>query len=54
MKKWHTVLDELRSIAIALLGMCNMFGHLQNTISPKSKTRVGLRKGVHQALDDFR
>ena len=31
-----------------------MFGRLQNAISPKSKTRIDLNKGVHQALDDFR
>ena len=54
MKKWHTVLGELRSMAIALPGSRNMFGRLQNAISPKSKTRVDLNKGVHQALDDFR
>jgi hypothetical protein len=54
MKKWHTVLGELRSMAIALPGARNMFGRLQNAISPKSKTRVDLSKGVHQALDDFR
>jgi hypothetical protein len=54
MKKWHKVLGELRSMAIALPGARNMFGRLQSAIQPKSKTRVDLGKGVHQALDDFR
>ena len=54
MKKLHTVLGELRSMAIALPGARNMSGRLQNTISPSIKTRVVLSKGVHQAFDDFR
>jgi hypothetical protein len=54
MKKWHTVLGELRSMAIALPGARNMFVRLQNAISLNSKTHVDLSKGVHQALDDFR
>ena len=41
-------------MAIALPGARNMFGRLQNAIQPKSKTRVDLGKGVHQALDDYR
>ena len=47
MKKWHTVLGELRSTSITLPGAHNMFGCLQNAVSPKSKTRV-------EPLDDFR
>lgn len=31
-----------------------MFGRLQNAISLKEGGRVSLKKGVHQALDDFR
>jgi hypothetical protein len=54
MKKWHTVLGELWSMAIAPPGARNMFGRLQNAISPKSKIQVDLSKGVHQALDNFR
>ena len=53
-KKWHQVLGELRSMAIALPGARHMFGRLQNALSLQSKTRVCLKKGVHQALDDFR
>ena len=54
MKKWHTVLGKLRSMAIALTGACHIFGRLQNVITPKSNTRVDLSKGVHQDLDNFR
>ena len=53
-KKWHKVLGELRSMAMAMPGARNMFGRLQNALDKTSKTRVALDKGVHQALDDFR
>ena len=53
-KKWHKVLGELRSMSIALPGSRTLFGRLQNALSLKSKSRVTLDKGVHQALDDFR
>ena len=41
-------------MAIALPSARNMFGRLQNAISPSSKTRVDQIKGFHQSLDDFR
>jgi hypothetical protein len=53
-KKWHKVLGELRSMALALPGARNMFSRLQNALDKDSKTRVSLDKGVHQALEDFR
>ena len=53
-KKWREVLEELRSMSIALPGSRNIFGRLQNALSKGSKTRIDLNKGVHQALDDFR
>ena len=53
-KKWHQVLGELRSMSIALPGSRHMFGRLQNALTLKGKGRVSLKKGVHQALDDFR
>ena len=53
-KKWHKILGELRSMSVALPGSRNMFGRLQNALSLKEKGRVSLKKGVHQALDDFR
>ena len=40
-------------MAISLPEARNMFGRLKNEITPKSKSRVYLSKGSHQALDDF-
>jgi len=53
-KKWHKVLGELRSMAIALPGSRSMFGRLQNALKLDGTSRIALNKGVHQALDDFR
>ena len=48
------MLGELRSMAMALPGARNMFSHMQHALTTKTKTRVALNKGVHQALTDFR
>ena len=53
-KKWHAVLGELRSMAIALPGARNIFSTMQNALANKTGGRVALHKGVHDALDDFR
>ena len=53
-KKWHQVLGELRSMAIALPGSRNIFSTMQNALATKTGSRVALHKGVHDALDDFR
>ena len=54
-KRWHKVLGELRSMSIALPGSRNLFGRLQHALACRqSKHRITLRRGVHQALDDFR
>ena len=54
-KKWHGVLGELRSMSIALPGSRNLFGRLQHALACRQgKHRITLRRGVHQALDDFR
>ena len=54
-KKWHAVLGELRSMAIALPGSRNLFSRLQHAMTLRqNKHRISLRRGVHQALDDFR
>ena len=53
-KKWHKVLGELRSMSIALPGTRNLFGQLQKALSDSNGGRVTLKRGVHQALDDFR
>ena len=44
-KKWHKVLGELRSMALALPGARNLFSQMQHTFTSKIKT---------QTLDDFR
>ena len=53
-RKWHKVLGELRSMSLALPGSRNLFSHMQEALTAKIGTRVSLKKGVHQALDDFR
>ena len=52
--KWHKVLGELRSMALALPGARHLFSHMQHALSNKLKTRVTLNRGVHDALEDFR
>ena len=53
-KKWHKVLGELRSMSLALPGSRHLFCQMQNALSTATKTRIALKKGVHQALNDFR
>ena len=53
-KKWHKVLGELRSMSIAVPGSRNLFGQLQKALADRKGGRVTLKRGVHQALDDFR
>ncbi|KAK1732369.1 hypothetical protein QTG54_016948 [Skeletonema marinoi] len=53
-KKWHRVLGELRSMALALPGARHLFSHMQLALANKVKTRVNLNRGVHDALEDFR
>jgi len=48
------VLGELRSMSIALPGSRNLFGQLQKAFFDSKGGRVTLKRGVHQALDDFR
>ena len=53
-KKWHAILGELRSMALALPGARNIFSTMQNALTLQQKGRVALHKGVHDPLDDFR
>jgi hypothetical protein len=53
MKRWHEMLRELRSMSVALLDSCNLFSSMQNAMSSQSKGRIALRKGVHDALNNF-
>ena len=53
LKKWHKMIGELQSMALALPGARNMFSVMQHALSTCKKTRVALTKGVHQAIQDF-
>jgi hypothetical protein len=52
-KKWHSILGELRSMALALPVSRNIFSTMQHALSAKTGGRVALNKGVHDALDEF-
>ena len=52
-RKWHKVLGELWSMSLALPGSRNLFSHMQEALTSKIGTCVNLKKGVHQALDNF-
>ncbi|GFH55146.1 hypothetical protein CTEN210_11622 [Chaetoceros tenuissimus] len=53
-KKWHKLLGELRSMALALPGARCMFGMMQEALrSLDKRSRISLRKGVHQSIADF-
>jgi hypothetical protein len=53
-KKWHKILGELRSMAIALPGARHLFSHMQLALSKRLGHRIALKKGVHQAVSDFK
>ena len=53
-KKWYKLLGELRSMSLALPGARHCFSHMQDALRTKSKGRISLHKGVHQAINDFR
>ena len=53
-KKWHSILGELRSMALALPGSRNIFSTMQHALTNKANGRIALNKEVHTALDDFR
>ena len=53
-KKWHKVLGELSSMAVALLGARGLFSQMQLALRTDSKHRINPSKGVRAALDDFR
>ena len=53
-KRWHKILGELRSMSLALPGAKHLFSQMQLALSTKSKRRITLKKGVHQAVIDFK
>jgi hypothetical protein len=54
LEKWHQLLGELRSMALALPGARGLFSHLQAALRTKQSNRVRLTTGFHSALHDFR
>ena len=52
-KKWHKVLGELWSMSLALPGSRHLFSQMQEALTSKIGTQINLKKGVHQALDNF-
>lgn len=52
--KWHQLLGELRSMALALPGARGLFSHLQAALRTNHDHRVRLTTGFHNALHDFR
>ena len=54
-QKWQQLVGELRSMAIALPGARGLFSALQLALTQRpTHHRINLRKGTHDALDDFR
>ena len=41
-------------MSLALPGARNLFSHMQLALAQRFSQRIALKKGVHQALDDFR
>ena len=52
--KFHRVLGELRSMALALPGAREIFSQMQEALCHVKGKRVTLYTGVHEALDDFK
>ena len=54
LKKWHKILGELRSMAIAIPGLRGLFSLLQEAFRNVDKKRVKLSPALHGFLDDIR
>ena len=52
--KWHHVLGELRSMALALPGARGVFSQMKEALCHVKGKRVTLSTGVHEALSDFK
>ena len=53
-EKWHKILGELSSMALALPGAWGLFSQIQEALCHVKGKRVTLSPGVHDALDDFK
>lgn len=54
LKKWHSLLGELRSMSVALPGSRGLFSLLQAALATSDGKRLRLNQGFHDTLDDFR
>jgi hypothetical protein len=53
--KWHRVLGELRSMALAIPGARGLFSHLQAALRTADTTRrIRASRHVHATMEDFR
>jgi hypothetical protein len=49
-KRWHQILGELQSMALAIPGARGLFSHMQDASCHKDpKGRLPLRRGIHDA-----
>jgi hypothetical protein len=53
-KRWHQLLGELRSMALAIPGARGLFSHLQAASHSDLDGRLRLTNGFHGAIDDLR
>jgi hypothetical protein len=54
-KRWHQLLGELRSMTLAIPGARGLFSQLQEALRGRDpKHKLNLRRGIHDALQDFR
>jgi hypothetical protein len=53
--KWHRILGELRSMALAIPGARGLFSHLQAALRTADTTkRIRASRHVHATMDDLR
>ena len=52
--KWHRVLGELRSMALALHRARGLFIQMQEALCHLKLKRVTLSTGVHESLEEFK
>jgi hypothetical protein len=53
-KKWHKVVGELRSMELAVPGLCGMFSLLQEAFRHADGGQIPLTDDLHDALDNIR
>ncbi len=53
-KRWHQLLGELRSMALALPGSLGLFSAMQDALRYADRHRIRLNRHIFAAIDDFR